>query len=68
LDVLKAKQNVHETQNNQIRELDITTNILLKDIEDQKNYYSERETLNQIKYDELEKKFNSLLRKVDLIL
>jgi len=68
LDVLKARQNISETQSNQIRELDIKANILIKDIEDQKNYYSERETLNQIKHDELLKKYNALMKKVLIIL
>ena len=66
MDTLKARQSLYETENNQIRELDIKTNILIKDIDDQKNYYSERETLNQIKYDEMEKKYNDLMKKVNI--
>ena len=61
---MQTRKKINEDQSSYIRELEIQTNIILKDIEDQKNYYFERETLNQIKYDELEKKYSGLLKKV----
>jgi len=54
-----------DANRNKIRELEIALDKIKNDTEDQKNIFSEKEMLNQIKYDETEKKYSLLQKKVN---
>lgn len=64
LERLEDRMNIVKMQRNKIREYELKAEIELKDIEEQKNYYLERQMLNKIKFDELEKKFAGLQKKI----
>lgn len=61
---LNDRKAVSEHQINVIREKEIRVDHLLKDTEEQKNFFLEREMLNKIKYDQLERKYAALQKKV----
>jgi hypothetical protein len=61
---LDEKLQISNYQKNSIREYELRNDITLKEIEEDKNLYFEREMLNKIKYDELERKYASLQKKI----
>jgi hypothetical protein len=61
---LDEKLQISNYQKNSIREYELRNDITLKEIEEDKNLYFEKEMLNKIKYDELERKYASLQKKI----
>lgn len=64
LERLEDRLNIVKTQRNKIREVELKIEVELKDTEEQKNYFLEKQMLNKIKYDEMEKKYAALQKKM----
>lgn len=61
---IENRIDLFENQKKQIIEGENKVNSLLQEIEEQKNAFKEREMINKIKFDELEKKFANLQKKI----
>ena len=61
---IEEKINIHNQIKNQIIENEKKVETLKKEIEQQKNFFTEKAMVNQIKYEELLKQYNSLQKKV----
>lgn len=61
---MEYRKDIIEEQKNEIRELEISIDVILRDTEEQRIINQEKETLTRIKYEEMDRKYVALQKKV----